>query len=139
MVVMRHAGSGSGSGSGAGGGGQGGSAPPEVIGQMNTDELDARIREILHDEVAAMFRAELSELFGSIKTAMVEYFDERYAALTETAAAAAVVAAWGGAGRGFQYRDFDNTKPPTFDGVQAPIVSMRWLSDVEGCFCWISV
>ena len=115
---------------GAGEAGQGGSAPPEVIGQMSTDELDARIREILHDEVAAMFQAELSELFGSIKTAMVEYFDERYAALTETAAAAA----GGGAGRGFQYRDFDNTKPPTFDGVQDPIVAMRWLSDVEGCF-----
>ena len=137
MVVTRHAGSGSGSGSGAGGGGQGGSAPPEVIGQMSTDELDARIREILHDEVVALFRAELPELFGSIKTTMVEYFDERYAALTETAAAvatAAVAAAGGGDGRGFQYRDFDNTKPPTFDGVQDPIVAMRWLSDVEGCF-----
>ena len=114
MEVSRHAGSGSGSGSGAGEGGQGGSVPPEVIGQMSTGELDARIREILHDEVAALFRAELPELFGSIKTAMVEYFDERYAALVETAAAAAtaaVAAAGGGVGRGFQYRDFDNTKP----------------------------
>ena len=66
--------------------------PPEVIGQMSTVELDSRIREIMHDEVAAMFRAKLSELFGSIKTAMVEYFDERYAALKQAAAAAAVSA-----------------------------------------------
>ena len=79
-------------------------------------------------------------MFGSIKTAMVEYFDERYAALAETAAAAApsaVTAAGigrGGDGRAFQYRDFDNTKPPTFDGTQDTIRAMRWLSDVEGCF-----
>ena len=120
MEVPRHAGSGSRLGSGAGEGVQGGSVPPEVIGQMSTCKLDARIREILRDEIAELFRAELPKLFGSIKTAMVEYFDERYAALIETAAAAAtaaVAAAGGGAGRGFQYRDFDNTKPPTFDGV----------------------
>ena len=78
-------------------------------------------------------------MFGSIKTVMVEYFDERYAALAETAAAAATSAVTaagvgGGAGRAFQYRDFDNTKPPTFDGTQDAIRAMRWLSDVEGCF-----
>ena len=58
----------------------------------------------------------IEELFGSIKTTMVEYFDERYAALAETAAAAATSAVTaagvgGGAGRAFQYRDFNNTKP----------------------------
>ena len=72
MEIPRHAGSGSGSGSGAGEGVWGGSVTLEVIGQMSTGELDARIREILHDEVAALFRAKLPELFGSIKTAMVE-------------------------------------------------------------------
>ena len=82
MEIPRHDESGSGSGSGAGEGVSGGSVPPEVIGQMSTGDLDARIREILHDEVAALFRAELPELFGSIKTAMIEYFDKRYAAIT---------------------------------------------------------
>lgn len=137
MEIPRHAGSGSESGTGAGEGVPGRSVLPEVIGQMSTCKLDARIREILHDQVVALFRAELPKLFGSIKTAMVEYFDERYAALTETATAAATaaVAPTGeGAGQGFQYRDFDNTKPPNFDGVQDPIVAMRWLLDVEGCF-----
>ena len=100
MVVTTRFGAGSSSGSGSGEGGQDGSAPPEVIGQMRMDELDARICDILHDEVAAMFRAELLELFGSIKTAMVEYFDERYVALAETAAAAAA-AVGGGVGQGF--------------------------------------
>ena len=72
MEISRQDNSGSGSGSGAGEGVPGGSVPPEVIGQMSTSELDARIREILHDEVAALLRAELPELFGSIRTAMVE-------------------------------------------------------------------
>lgn len=47
-------------------------------------------------------------MFGSIKTVMIAYFDERYATLAETATAtaiAAVTAAGGGAGRAFQYRD----------------------------------
>ena len=45
-----------------------------------------------------------------------------------------MAAAGAGTGQAFQYRDFDNTKPPNFDGIQDPIIAMRWLSDVEGCF-----
>ena len=85
-----------------------------------------------------MFRAQLPEMFGSIKTVMVEYFDERYAALAETAASAAgsavIAAGGGGAGWGFQYWDFNNTKPPAFDGTLDAIRDLRWLSDVEVCF-----
>ena len=57
--------------------------------------MDSKIREILQDEVAALFRAQFLEMFGSINTAMVEYFDKHYAALVETAVAAAVVATGG--------------------------------------------
>ena len=32
------------------------------------------------------------------------------------------------------YREFNNTKPPEFDGTQDLIVVMRWISDIEGCF-----
>ena len=50
---------------------------------------------MIHDEVAATIRAEISEMFGSIKTTLIQTFDERYAAVTEAAVAAAtaVVAA----------------------------------------------
>ena len=72
MEIPRHDESGSGSGSGAAERVPGGSVPPEVIDQMSTSELDVRIREILRDEIVALFRFELPELFGSIKTAMVE-------------------------------------------------------------------
>ena len=88
MVVTRRFVTGSGSGSGYGG--QEGPTVPEVVVQMRSNELDVRIKEILHDEVATLFRVQLPEMFGYIKTAMVEYFDEHYAALAETAAATAV-------------------------------------------------
>ena len=126
MVVTRRVASGSesGSGSGSGSGDRGLEVPvaPEPVVQIGTVELDARIKEIMHDEIAAAFRAQLPEMFGSIKTVMVEFFDERYVALAEIAAAATTLAVTtaavgGGAGRAFQYRDFDNTKPLTFDGT----------------------
>ena len=72
-------------------------------------------------------------LFGSINTAMMEYFDDIYAAVAKTVAVVvtmAITTTGGGAGRAFQYQDFDNTKPLTFDGIQDPIKPMRWLSNV---------
>ena len=73
-------------------------------------------------------------MFGSIKTTMMEFFDDRYTTIAETAIAASAAVAAAGVGSGWvcQYQDFDNTKPPTFDGVRDPIIAMRWLSDVEG-------
>ena len=76
-------------------------------------------------------------MFRPINTAMVEYPKERYVALSEVVVATATVtvaAAGISTGRAFQYRDFDNMKPPTFDRAQGPIIAMRWLSDIQGCF-----
>ena len=82
----------SGSGSRSGDEGQEVPVAPESVVQMGTGELDARIREVLHDEVAALFRTQLPEMLGSIKTAMIKYFDERYAAIAETVVATATSA-----------------------------------------------
>ena len=84
-----------------------------------------RFREIIHEEVVAIFSVKNPDMFGSIKTMMMEFFDDRYPAIVETAAAAAsiaVAAVGAGTGQAFQYQDFENTKPLTFDGVQDPIV-----------------
>ena len=54
---------------------------------------DEELRQMIHDEVAAAIRAEIPEMFGSIKTTLIKTFDERYAALTDAAIAAAVAAA----------------------------------------------
>ena len=59
-------------------------------------------------------------MFGSIKTTLIETFDERYDALTEAVAAAAtmaIVAARLQVGDLLMYREFGNTKPPEFDGT----------------------
>ena len=53
---------------------------------------DEEIRRIIHEEVAASIRAEIPKMFGSIKTTLIETFDERYAALSEATVAAATAA-----------------------------------------------
>ena len=85
--------------------------------------LDDRIREILHEEVVARFRDQLSGMLASMKTTMIENFDEQYDALSETDAAIATAAATAtrvGSGQVFQYQDFDNKKPLSFDGGVGP-------------------
>ena len=98
---------------------------------------DEEIRQMIHEEVAAAIRAEIPEMFGSIKTTLMQTFDERYAALTEAAAAAATAAvatARPQGGDSLLFREFSNTKPPEFDGTQDPIAAMRWIADIKGCF-----
>ena len=93
----------SGSGSGSGAGSQGGRALSE-----------AHIREIITVEVVPIIRGKMPEIFGSIKTTMMEFFDDRYTTIFETAADVAsttVVAAGVGIGRVFQYRDVDIRSP----------------------------
>ena len=60
-----------------------------------------RARQIIREGVIEIVRGQIPEVFGSTKTAMVEYFDKRYAAIAEmaTAPASAVVG-----GRGRSYR-----------------------------------
>ena len=100
-----------------------------MVGQV----CEERIREILHEEVVAMVLGEIPERFGSIKPAVMELFDEKYVALSEVVAIATVVAAAEIVVElVFMYWDFNNTKPLTFDGVQDPIIAMRWLSNVKG-------
>ena len=124
MVVTRRFETRSGSGSG--------------VGSQDRPVLtEDRVREIIHDEVVEIIWGQIPEMFGSVKITMMEYFDEIYASIAETVAAttsATVAAAGAGTGQAFQYRHFDNTKPPPFDGTQDPIIAMRWLSDMEVCF-----
>nr|KAJ0210028.1 hypothetical protein LSAT_V11C400157280 [Lactuca sativa] len=68
MAITRRLGAGSGSGSGSGEGNQDGLVAPGVIGQMSTDELDARIHEILHDEDLIVAIRWLSDVEGCFFT-----------------------------------------------------------------------
>ena len=89
---------------------------------------DEELRQMIHDEVAAAIRAEIPEMFRSIKTTLIDTFDERYAALSDAAVAAAtaaVAAARPQGGDALLFREFNNTKPPEFDGTQDPIAAIR--------------
>ena len=54
---------------------------------------DEEIRMMIDEEVAPAIRAEILEMFGSIKIPFVETFDERYTNLTDANVVAAVAAA----------------------------------------------
>ena len=101
MVVMRRLETGSRLGSGA-------------ASQDRPALSKDRVSEIIREEVIEFVWGQLPEMRGYIKTAMAEYFNERYATIVETAAEAAsttVMSAGGRACRDFQYRDFDSAKP----------------------------
>ena len=53
-----------------------------MVGACHTPESssvsDEVIRRLIHEEVAAAIRAEIPEMFGSIKTTLIETFNERY-------------------------------------------------------------
>lgn len=96
---------------------------------------DDGIRRIVVDEVSATIKDTILDMFGSIKTTMVELFYERYAFVNEAAASiaiATVAAARTHDGDSILYREFNNMKPPEFDGVKDLIDAIRWVFDVEG-------
>ena len=70
-----------GSGSGSGQDDRGAPAAPEVMSQDGPALTDDQVREIIHEEVVEIVRGQILELFGSIKTALMEYFYDIYATL----------------------------------------------------------
>ena len=76
-------------------------------------------------------------MFESIKTTMIETFEECYVVTAEASIAAttAVVAAvTPQGGDSLWYREFINTKPPNLNKAKDPISMMGWIYDVEGYF-----
>ena len=53
--------------------------------------IDDKIREIISTEVATAVHRSMMEMFGSIKTAMIELLDDHYTALSEAAVVVAIV------------------------------------------------
>ena len=103
-----------------------------MVGTRHSPETsgvsDDEIRQMIHDEVATTIREAILEMFGSIKSTLIETFDKRYDAVTEAPAAAATAAVRPHGGDSLLYREFSNTNPPKFDGTQDLIPAMRWIS-----------
>ena len=105
-------------------------------GQNNPSSTEDEIRELTSTEVVIVIRGQIPEMFSSIKTTMIEYFNDRYAALSEAIVAAAntiITADRVHGERTFQCQDFNNEKPLEFDRFQDLIIAMRWLSAIKGC------
>ena len=75
-MVTRKLETGSGSGSGAG-------------SQDWPALIDDRVSEIIQEEMVTIVWGQILEMYGFIKTAMMEYFDDKYASIAETVAAVA--------------------------------------------------
>lgn len=73
------------------------------------------ICEMITTQVTMDIREVIREVFRSIKTTMIEMFEEHYVAISEVtiAIATVTVSVAGHQGRGlFQYQDFSNMKSP---------------------------
>lgn len=82
-------------------------------------------------------RKEIPELFGLVKTMLIEEFDRRYVTVTQAASVVdtTVIVVVGFQRCGLmQYKEFSYMKPPEFRGDRDLIIALIWISDVEGCF-----
>lgn len=80
---------------------------------------DEEIRDMITTQVTMAVRKDILEVFGSIKTMIIEKFYKRYATVTEAVAVVATtnVVTTGIQRRGsFQYRDFSNINPRSSTG-----------------------
>ena len=112
MVVTRFGAGGSGSGSGAGSGGP-------------TDGIDERLRELIAAEVTRGILDATPVIFGTVKEGMMEIMEERLRAFR------ADISAGQGGARTPSFREFKACGAPEFSGVRDPIVSRRWVADIE--------
>ena len=93
----------------------GGYTPQPLGSETNDDE----IQRMIHEEAVAAIQTEIPEMFGSIKNTLIETFDERFTAVTEdvvTVATTAVAVARPQGGDSLLFQEFNNMKPPMFDG-----------------------
>ena len=90
-----------------------------------------QIRELISNEVAqevthAIGKA-IPEIVAALREEMTTLLNERTAAATPPPGNQSRT-------KEFQYRDFSVCSPPEFQGDFNPIISMRWISDMEGAF-----
>ncbi|KAI3672891.1 hypothetical protein L6452_38991 [Arctium lappa] len=86
-----------------------------------------QIREMIATEVTHAIGEAIPEIITAIRNEVVVLMEEHIAAIPPSA---------GGQPRAreFQYRDLSACSPPEFKGDSKPIVSMRWISDMECAF-----
>jgi len=91
------------------------------------DDMEGRIATLVGREVARAFREELPSILDAFRGNIMGTVEARIAASH---------AADGGRGavQDTRLRDFSSLRPPTFEGVKNPLVSQRWVHEMENAF-----
>lgn len=86
-----------------------------------------QIRTLINNEVSRAVGEAIPEIIAALREEMTILLNERVAAATTPPGNQ-------NRAREFQYRDFSACSPPEFKGDMNPIISMRWISDMECAF-----
>ena len=93
---------------------------------MSWEEMEGRIATMVGQEVARAFREELPGMLDAFRGNLMGTMDARITA---------ALAADGGRGAtDVRLRDFSSMRPPTFEGEKDPLVSQRWIHEMESAF-----
>ena len=95
---------------------------PDAGASSGGGPTDENLRNLIAEEVSREVLAAIPQFFGTIKAELWAMLEERLATQGTSRA------------RDASYKDFSACSPPMFDGGRDPIVSMRWISAVEGAF-----
>lgn len=110
------------------------------LGTSGLDRLglsDDEIVDLISTQVTSTIKEAIPELFDSIKTRLIDMFNNPYADVTNISVATTIIIVAAGVpqrGGQMHYWEFGKTKPLEFDGFKDPIVSTMWISELERCF-----
>ncbi|KAJ9536480.1 hypothetical protein OSB04_un000317 [Centaurea solstitialis] len=104
------------------------STEPNTDTGLSAEEVDERIGQALAREIP--------QIVTGIRDAITQMVEDRFAAFAaQQATQLATIQEGPSRTREFTYRDFSACSPPEFNGESVdPMISMRWLKDVEGVF-----
>ncbi|KAJ9561695.1 hypothetical protein OSB04_006855 [Centaurea solstitialis] len=104
------------------------STEPNTDTDLSAEEVDERIGQALAQEIP--------QIITGIRDAITQVVEDRFAAFAaQQATQLAAIQAGPSRTREFTYKDFSACSPPEFNGESVdPMISMRWLKDVEGVF-----
>ncbi|KAJ9544711.1 hypothetical protein OSB04_024418 [Centaurea solstitialis] len=104
------------------------STEPNTDTGLSAEEVDERIGQALGQEIP--------QIITGIRDAITQMVEDRFAAFAaQQATQLAAFQAGPSRTREFIYRDFSACFSPEFNGESVdPMISMRWLKDVEGVF-----
>ena len=110
VMITRHRAGGSGSRSGSGSG---------------AEPVDEGLREFIAFEITRGFLKVTPVIFGSIKEGIIELMEDRLRAFRSDMASSQL------GPRTLSFKDFRGSGALNFHGAKDPIVSRRWIADIE--------